>query len=67
MKRCPTCNKTYSRKTLKFCRADGALLEDLSNAPTKTPGEPVNSSSQSADSLKTTDLIEDELKLKQDP
>src|SRR5947209_1507468 len=26
MKRCPTCNRTYSDETLSFCLADGALL-----------------------------------------
>src|SRR5213593_1855249 len=26
MKRCPTCQQTYTDETLKFCRVDGATL-----------------------------------------
>src|SRR5262245_5281122 len=26
MKRCPTCNRTFEENSLKFCRADGAVL-----------------------------------------
>ena len=28
MKRCPTCQQTYTDETLQFCRVDGALLID---------------------------------------
>ncbi len=32
MKRCPTCQQTYTDETLQFCRLDGALLVDDSSA-----------------------------------
>src|SRR5712692_4553122 len=32
MKRCPTCQQTYTDETLKFCRVDGALLVNDSAA-----------------------------------
>jgi hypothetical protein len=36
MKRCPVCEKTYGYESLRFCRFDGARLEDVSwrEAPT---------------------------------
>ena len=35
IKRCPTCNRTYSDESISFCLADGALL----SAPYDTPRE----------------------------
>lgn len=33
MKRCPTCNSTYTNDTLRFCLQDGAALVDADDAP----------------------------------
>ncbi|HVG33894.1 MAG TPA: YARHG domain-containing protein [Pyrinomonadaceae bacterium] len=33
MKRCPTCNSTYTNDTLRFCLQDGAALVDTDDAP----------------------------------
>jgi pimeloyl-ACP methyl ester carboxylesterase len=35
MKRCPTCQQTYTDDTMRFCRADGVGLESLNDAPTE--------------------------------
>ena len=29
MKRCPSCNTTYTDDSLRFCLADGGILEDV--------------------------------------
>jgi len=34
MKRCPTCRRTFEDETLQYCRVDGALLAEDSEAPT---------------------------------
>jgi hypothetical protein len=33
MKRCPTCQRTYTDETLKFCRDDGMPLQSYSISP----------------------------------
>lgn len=33
MKRCPTCNSTYTNDTLRFCLQDGTALVDVDDAP----------------------------------
>jgi hypothetical protein len=33
VKRCPTCNSTYTNDTLRFCLQDGAALVDADDAP----------------------------------
>lgn len=33
MKRCPTCNSTYTNDTLRFCLQDGAALVNVDDAP----------------------------------
>ena len=35
MKRCPACQKSYADNTMKFCRSDGTLLEELEDVPTE--------------------------------
>jgi hypothetical protein len=39
MKRCPSCNRTYSDETISFCLADGALLSP-SYDPSREQGPP---------------------------
>lgn len=34
MKRCSLCQQTYADETMRFCRADGAALELVEDAPT---------------------------------
>lgn len=37
MKRCPTCNRTFSDETLSFCIADGQLLSPSYDSPATLP------------------------------
>jgi pimeloyl-ACP methyl ester carboxylesterase len=39
MKRCPICQQTYTDETLRFCRADGGVLESVGDAPTEILSE----------------------------
>jgi hypothetical protein len=39
MKRCPTCQRTYTDETLRFCLEDGTTL--LSGTATSTPSDPL--------------------------
>jgi len=57
MKRCPTCQQTYSDDTMKFCRVDGAVLVSLEDAPTETLGSRVTPR-QPASGLETNVLSE---------
>jgi TolB-like protein/Tfp pilus assembly protein PilF len=40
MKRCPTCRRTFEDETLQYCRVDGALLAEDSEAPTNLLRQP---------------------------
>ena len=35
MKRCPVCHQTYTEESMKFCRADGTILDSLETLPTE--------------------------------
>jgi pimeloyl-ACP methyl ester carboxylesterase len=56
MKRCPSCQQTYSDETMKFCRSDGAILESLDNIPTEILTKRFDAASPSANSVQTTVL-----------
>jgi len=56
MKRCPSCQQTYADETMKFCRADGAILESLDNVPTGILTRRFDASTPSANSVQTTVL-----------
>src|SRR6185436_17618284 len=58
MKRCPSCQQTYTDETMKFCRSDGATLESLDNLPTEILTKRFDSSTPSAASVQTTALTE---------
>src|SRR5256714_15473427 len=39
MKRCPICQQTYPDETMRYCRADGGVLESIGEAPTEILSE----------------------------
>ena len=57
MKRCPTCRRTFEDETLQYCRVDGALLSEDSEAPT-------NLLRQSEQSLPTEGLTKNTVRAK---
>jgi hypothetical protein len=56
MKRCPSCQHTYSDETMKFCRSDGTLLEELENVPTEILTKKFASSNAPTTRIETTVL-----------
>jgi TolB-like protein/Tfp pilus assembly protein PilF len=54
MKRCPTCRRTYAEDALQFCRVDGALLSDDSEAPTDLLRQPDSSQATERLTINTT-------------
>src|SRR2546425_3424043 len=56
MKRCPSCQQTYSDETIRFCRSDGAILESLDNVPTEILTRRFDLSIPSATSIQTSTL-----------
>ncbi len=57
MKRCPRCQQTFE-DTLKFCRADGAILESLDSVPTAILMDRPHPSTGSRDAAQTNALVE---------
>jgi pimeloyl-ACP methyl ester carboxylesterase len=56
MKRCPSCQQTYSDETMMFCRSDGAILESLDNVPTEILSKRFDPSTSSATRVQKTTL-----------
>ena len=58
MKRCPSCQLTYADETVRFCRSDGALLEEFGDVPTEILTKPRAPSTNQATNVETTSLSE---------
>ena len=58
MKRCPSCQQTYSDETVRFCRSDGAILESLDNVPAEILTKRFDPAALSATGIQTATLRE---------
>jgi TonB family protein len=56
MKRCPTCNRTYTDESLNFCLADGAFLSAPTD-PQPTVASPTARSTESPTEIIPTELL----------
>jgi TonB family protein len=56
MKRCPTCNRTYTDELLNFCLADGAFLSAPTD-PQPTVASPIARSTESPTEIIPTELL----------